>query len=98
MEHYRGRKIRGSHTTYIDTNFGKKLVRAAEKIAMITGIVLGFIAKTSGRPKAEYSAKIISAGLEVTILGSSHKQKVILYTTCPEQVAQKLKIRLKNRT
>jgi hypothetical protein len=97
VEHYKGRKGRGSHTTYIDTNFGKKLVRDADRIATVTGIVFCFISKTSGRPKAKYSAKIIRVGLEVTILGSSHKQPIILHTTCPEQVARQLKIRFKDR-
>jgi len=95
MAKYQATKSRGSHTTVIDTSWAKRLIRKAHKEPTVRGIHPGPITKLGGRTKSDYSAKQVPVGIELIIFGSSHKQLVILHTSCPEKTAEVLGIVLK---
>ena len=96
MPHYNGGKLMGRHTTYLDTRFAKRVVRKANKHPKVSKINLGIISKTTGKPRALYSAKVIRDGLCITILQARSKQEIFLKTSEPRKVADDLGIKTKD--
>ncbi len=85
---YDGPKRRGGHTSIIP--MANKVIKAASKMKEVAGIAPGFIdGKVRSRmPRIEY--KTIPIGLEITVLGNSSKQTIMIFTQVSEIVKSKL--------
>jgi hypothetical protein len=94
-KHYRGKKLRGPHTTHLDVPWLQSLLRDANKEPAIHGIQLGIIVPAGGRPRATHSASATTVGIRVIAFSARMKQFILLYTANPAVVAQRLGIRLK---
>jgi hypothetical protein len=88
-------KRKGKHTTFITTNFAKKLIAKARKEKSISAINFGHIVPISGKPKKDYLAYEAKVGIELVILGANRKQFVYLYTVTPQKSAEILGLELK---
>ena len=77
--HYNGKKQRGNHTTV--TPATSKIVNAADKMAIVTGISVGFIDSKARSKKPRVKFFQTSSGLRVEILGSTSKQTIVLFTS-----------------
>lgn len=82
--HYDGGKRRGGHTSVIP--LVEKFLKEAEKLEAVVGIAPGFIDSRAKSRKPRIEFKIIPIGLEVTALGNTSKQSLMLYTSNPETV------------
>lgn len=86
--HFNGAKKKGSHTTVIPA--AELLVKEANKLPQVTGIAPGYIDQRARSKMPRIVFKPIPAGLEVTVLSSSSKQTLIIYTSAPELVERLL--------
>jgi hypothetical protein len=94
--HYAGDKHRGTHTTIIPA--AEELVRDANRMAEVTGILPDFIHSGTRARQTRVKFKRVPAGLEVTVIGTTSKQTIYIYTAAPELVAQRLGGQLADNT
>ena len=86
--HIGGDKKRGKHTTVIPA--AEDLIRQALRLPQVTGISAGFIQSGIHTRQARTKFKIVPAGLEVVVLGTTSKQTIYLFTKLPREVAKLL--------
>lgn len=86
--HIAGAKHRGNHTTIIPA--AEELVRSAERLPEVFGISPGFITTGIHAKQFRIKFKKNQAGLEVTVIGITSKQIILIYTHSPERVVQLL--------
>ena len=87
--HFDGSKRRGGHTTIISAV--EEFVRAAERLPEVKGISPGFIDPKAKSKKPRITVKQIPAGLNVKAFGNNSKQELIVFTSSPKVVEEKLK-------
>lgn len=84
-----GRKITKSHTTCIDSAI--PIVKAAEKIDLVSKISLGIINPCKGGTSAQkIKISIIDAGLFIKVRGSTSVQDIYIFTKEPKNVKKQL--------
>ncbi|MFA6082068.1 MAG: hypothetical protein WC773_01455 [Patescibacteria group bacterium] len=80
MRHAQGGKIRGKHTSIIDE--AESLIKAVDGLACVTGVSLGFIQHTKGRPVPKNLKFLdVDAGLQLTVRAPKTVQTLIVYTS-----------------
>lgn len=80
-----GRKFTKSHTTCIDS--AVPIVKAAEKLDLVSKISLGIINSCKGGTSAQKTKiSIIEAGLFIKVRGSTSVQDIYIFTKDPKDV------------